>query len=68
MLAALEAMLAVPVFPAATVIALVCVPAKPPFKVAFDDPEEFPIVIVPVPKAAAVVPLRVPALIVVPPS
>lgn len=68
MLAALEVMVAVPVFVEATEIAFVKVPASPPLRVALDEPPvESPIVIVPVPKAVVlVVPETVPFLIVVP--
>jgi hypothetical protein len=59
---------ALPELPEATEIALVCVPAKPPLSVVLAEPEESPRVIVPVPKAAAVVPRSVPALTVTPPE
>ena len=40
MLAALDVMVAMPVFPEATEIRLVCVPANPPFKVALAEPDD----------------------------
>lgn len=66
-LAALLVMVATPVFPDATEIALVKVPARAPFNVALADPLLSPIVIAPVPNAAATVPLSMPDSIVVPP-
>lgn len=67
MLAALSVMVLVPVLPDATEIALVNVPARPPLNVVLAEPLLSPIVIVPVPNALVlVVPLSVPALIMVP--
>ena len=60
---------ATPVLPEATEIALVSVPAKLLFSVALAEPLLSPMVMAPVPKALAlVVPDRVPALIVEPPE
>lgn len=69
MLAALEVMVATPELSEATEIKLVNVPARPPFNVTSELPSESPIVIVPVPKALAlVIPLTVPACMTMPPS
>ena len=56
-----------PVLPLATEIGLVNVPIKPPFKVALKVPLESPMVIVPVPKEAATVPITAPLSIKTPP-
>ena len=56
MLAALSVIFATPVLPEATLMAFVNVPASPPLNVALADPALSPIVIVPVPNAAATVP------------
>src|ERR1700691_560874 len=61
-------MVATPVLPAATAIGLANTTAAPPLKVAFAAPLLLPMVMVPVPKALATVPMTVPASIVVPPE
>ena len=67
MLAAVSVMVARPVLPEATEIGLAKVNADPPLNVALAEPLVSPMVMVPVPKAfALVVPLTVPDLIVTP--
>ena len=65
-LAALSVIVATPVLPEATEIALAKVATPAPLKVALTAPTLSPIVIVPVPKEPATLPLAVPALIVNP--
>ena len=62
LLAPLSVIVAVPVLPETTEIALVKIPANPPLNVALAEPLVLPMVMVPVPKALALtVPLSVPA-------
>ena len=67
-LATLSVIVAIPELPLATEIGFVNVPTNPPFSVASAEPVVLPMVIVPLlPKALAlVVPVTVPALMVVP--